>query len=416
MPATPAWPPSSLPRLFVDQSLAPGLALSLDGPPANYLVNVLRLGPGAQVKLFDDRTGEWLAQIVEAGRKRIALSVTRHLRDREPVPDLWLLFAPIKRGRIDWLVEKATELGVARLVPVLTRRTIVERLNLDRLRAHVVEAAEQCERTALTELAEPEKLAALLAGWPAERALYFADETGGEPLRPGPGPAAILIGPEGGFTDEERSAIRSVEQARAIGLGPRILRADTAALAAVALWMGASGDWAKPARARSRRIGRDSGRRGRRPLSPIDYWPLSSIASALFSAAASMASALFSSASAWFSVAALSAASSSASALLSATASTLSAARSDSELLQAPSAIRPATIAPLTIILISFPLHNYQRDAPAAGGGRSALDPGVTSGSERRLTWINRLCTDRPASKKTAPRKSFGPERQEGSC
>jgi 16S rRNA (uracil1498-N3)-methyltransferase len=243
LPATPAWPPSSLPRLYVDQPLAQGAAVTLEAAPANYLANVLRLGPGAQVKLFDDRSGEWLAEIAEAGRKRVTLSVTRHLREREPVPDLWLLFAPVKRGRIDWLVEKATELGAARLVPVLTRRTIVDRLNLDRLRAHVIEAAEQCERTALAELAEPQKLGALLAGWPAERILYFADENGGEPLKAQPGPAAILIGPEGGFTDEERVAIRALPQARPVTLGPRILRADTAALAAVALWMREAGDW-----------------------------------------------------------------------------------------------------------------------------------------------------------------------------
>ncbi|MEA3009464.1 MAG: rRNA (uracil1498-N3)-methyltransferase [Sphingomonadales bacterium] len=249
MPATPAWPPSSLPRLFLDQVLAEGAALTLDGGPANYLGNVLRLGPGAQVKLFDDRTGEWLAEILEAGKKRVTLAVTRHLREREPVPDLWLLFAPIKRGRIDWLVEKATELGVARLVPVLTRRTIVERLNLDRLRAHIVEATEQCERTALAELAEPQKLGALLSGWPPERILYFADENGGEPLAAEPGPAAILIGPEGGFTDEERSAIRALPQARPVSLGPRILRADTAALAAISLWMGTAGDWVSSSRA-----------------------------------------------------------------------------------------------------------------------------------------------------------------------
>ncbi|HYJ81834.1 MAG TPA: 16S rRNA (uracil(1498)-N(3))-methyltransferase [Allosphingosinicella sp.] len=249
MPATPAWPPSSLPRLFVAETLEQGAVLTLDGPPANYLVNVLRLGPGAQVKLFDDRTGEWLAEIEEAGKKRVALKVARQLRGREPVPDLWLLFAPIKRGRIDWLVEKATELGVARLVPVLTARTIVERLNLDRLRAHVVEAAEQCERTALAGLAEPVRLGALLAGWPAERALLFADESGGEPMAAGPGPAAILVGPEGGFTGEERAAIRALPQARAISLGPRILRADTAALAAVALWMGSAGDWKSSSRA-----------------------------------------------------------------------------------------------------------------------------------------------------------------------
>lgn len=245
MVATPAWPPASLPRLFVDQPLAEGAALTLDGPSANYLGNVLRLQPGAQVKLFDDRSGEWLAEIEEAGRKRVSLRVGANLRPREPVPDLWLLFAPLKRGRIDWLIEKATELGVARLVPVITRRTIVERLNLDRLRAHAIEAAEQCERTALPALAEPAKLEALLKAWPADRSLYFADEAGGTPLAEtaAPGPAAILVGPEGGFTGEERIAIRAVSVARPVSLGPRILRADTAALAAVTLWMAKAGDW-----------------------------------------------------------------------------------------------------------------------------------------------------------------------------
>jgi 16S rRNA (uracil1498-N3)-methyltransferase len=245
MPATPAWPPASLPRLFVDERLAADAALTLEGPPANYLGNVLRLGPGDRVKLFDDRSGEWLGEIVEAGRKRVRLAVGERLRAREQVPDLWLLFAPIKRGRIDWLVEKATELGVARLMPVLTRRTIVDRVNLDRLRAHAVEAAEQCERTALPELTEPARLEAILAAWPEERPLYFADEAGGEPLAAAaePGPAAILVGPEGGFSDEEREAIRALPQARPVSLGPRILRADTAALAAISLWMGSAGDW-----------------------------------------------------------------------------------------------------------------------------------------------------------------------------
>ncbi|HEX8217051.1 MAG TPA: 16S rRNA (uracil(1498)-N(3))-methyltransferase [Allosphingosinicella sp.] len=248
MPATPAWPPASVPRLFVDQALAPSAAITLEGPAANYLANVLRLSAGALVKLFDDRSGEWLAEIVEAGRKRAILQVGTHLREREAVPDLWLMFAPVKRGRIDWLVEKATELGAARLVPVFTRRTIVERVNLERLRAHSIEAAEQCERTALPELAEPVSLTALLADWPPERTLYFADEAGGEPLlaAAAPGPAAILTGPEGGFTDEERAAIRALAPARAVSLGPRILRADTASLAALALWMAAAGDWSLP--------------------------------------------------------------------------------------------------------------------------------------------------------------------------
>ena len=240
MVATPAWPPKSLPRLYVDHTLSAGASLTVDG---TYLGAVLRLGPGDRVKVFDDVSGEWLAEIAEAGKKRVTLIVRERLREREAVPDLWLLFAPVKRGRIDWLVEKATELGVHRLQPVITARTIVERMNLERLRAHAIEAAEQCERTALPELAEPQKLGAVLKSWPQDRALWFADEAGGDPFRPEPGPAAILIGPEGGFTDEERAAIRALPQARAVSLGPRILRADTAALAAVALWMASAGDW-----------------------------------------------------------------------------------------------------------------------------------------------------------------------------
>ena len=245
MIATPAWPPASLPRLYVDEALAAGATLTLEGAPANYLVNVLRLQPGAGVKLFDDRSGEWLGELVEVGRKRVAIALKQHLRPREPVPDLWLLFAPIKRGRIDWLVEKATELGVARMMPVLTERTIVDRLNLERLRAHSIEAAEQCERTALPALDAPRKLEKALADWPPDRTLFFADEAGGTPLAAAarPGPAAVLIGPEGGFTEAERAAIRARPQARAVSLGPRILRADTAAVAAMALWMAAAGDW-----------------------------------------------------------------------------------------------------------------------------------------------------------------------------
>lgn len=245
MPATPAWPPASLPRLFVDQALSQGAALTLDGQQANYLGAVLRLAEGAQVKLIDDRTGEWLAEVVEPGKRRVEIRIVQHLREREEAPDLWLLFAPIKRGRIDWVAEKATELGVARLVPVLTRRTIVDRVNTERLSAHMIEAAEQCDRTALPQLDEPRKLAQVLENWPSQRSLLFADEAGGEPMAAAlaPAPAAILIGPEGGFTEEERAMIQAIPQAKAISLGPRILRADTAAVAAVSLWMAASGDW-----------------------------------------------------------------------------------------------------------------------------------------------------------------------------
>jgi 16S rRNA (uracil1498-N3)-methyltransferase len=237
MPATPAWPPASLPRLYVRERLSAGATLTLREASANYLANVLRLRGGDRVKLFDDRTGEWLATLTDVAKKSVTLSVEEQLRTRERVPDLWLLFAPIKRGRIDWLVEKATELGVDRLIPVITARTMVDRLNLDRLRAHAIEAAEQCERTALPSLDEPIKLKAALDGLPAGRTLFFADEEGGAPMAEAarPGPAAILIGPEGGFTDGERELIRAHRGACAIGLGPRILRADTAAVAALAL-------------------------------------------------------------------------------------------------------------------------------------------------------------------------------------
>ena len=247
MPATPAWPPDSSPRLFADQVLGCGTQLRLDGAQAHYLLSVMRVKDGDTVRLFDDRTGEWRAVATQVRKRDLTLDVTDQLRDREIVPNLWLCIAPTKKGRIDWVIEKACELGVDRILPVLTRRTVVDRLNLDRLRAHAIEAAEQCGRTALPALVEPVKLPALLRDWPAERTLFFADETGGVPaveaMRSRPGPAAILIGPEGGFDPEERDAVRALQQAVGIALGPRILRAETAAAAATALWMAAAGDW-----------------------------------------------------------------------------------------------------------------------------------------------------------------------------
>lgn len=247
MIATPAWPPQSTPRLFVEPALSEGEQRRIDGPQGHYLATVMRLRVGDPVKLFDDATGEWLGVAVEVRKRDVLLEVREKLREREAVPDLWLCAAPIKKGRIDWVVEKACELGVARVAPVLTRRAVVDKLNLDRLRAHMIEAAEQCGRTALPELVEPVKLAAILRDWPAGRTLFFADETGGVPaleaMKAHPGPAAVLVGPEGGFDAEEREAIRAVPGAVGISLGPRILRAETAAAAAVSLWMGAVGDW-----------------------------------------------------------------------------------------------------------------------------------------------------------------------------
>lgn len=242
---TPSAPPASLTRLFVDQPLSEGMALPIEGGQAHYLSAVMRLKAGDRLALFDDRTGEWRAEIEQVGKRTLVVRAVEKMRDREAVPDLWLLAAPIKKGRIDWVAEKACELGVARWQPVITQRTIVDRLNLDRLRAHMIEAAEQCERTALPLLDEPVKLAALLRAWPADRVLIFADEEGGTPMAQivKPGPAAILIGPEGGFTAEERAAIRALPQAVGVSLGPRILRADTAMAAAVSLWMALVGDW-----------------------------------------------------------------------------------------------------------------------------------------------------------------------------
>ena len=245
MPATPAWPPRSLPRLYVDPPLSAGVAVGLDAAQANYLGNVLRLNEGGEVLLFDGVSGEWLARVVEAGKRRMILGVVEPTRAQEAVPDLALAFAPVKKGRVDWLVEKAVELGVSHLQPVITRRTIVDKLNLDRMRSHIVEAAEQCGRTALATINEPVKLDAFLTTLDRERTLYFADETGGEPAASAfqPGAATILTGPEGGFTPEEADAIRALPNARAISLGPRILRAETAALAAVTTYMALAGDW-----------------------------------------------------------------------------------------------------------------------------------------------------------------------------
>jgi 16S rRNA (uracil1498-N3)-methyltransferase len=242
MPATPAWPPRSLPRLFVDQPLGQGVAVLLDGKPAHYLANVLRLGEGAELLLFDGTSGEWRAAIEGAAKKRLLLRVAERTRPPETLPPLTLAFAPVKRAPLEWLVEKATELGVARLQPVVTQRTVVERLNPERLAAIAIEAAEQCGRTRLPELAGTIKLDGLLAE--AGGRLLFADETGGVPLPSvlEPGPTTILIGPEGGFTPEERSRIFGAG-AIGVGLGPRILRAETAALAAVSLYMAGAGDW-----------------------------------------------------------------------------------------------------------------------------------------------------------------------------
>jgi 16S rRNA (uracil1498-N3)-methyltransferase len=245
MPATPAWPPKSLPRLFVREPLAEGVTIELDPAKANYLGNVLRMGVGAELLLFDGGSGEWLGRISEAAKKRMTLAVDRRTRRPEDIPDVWLAFAPVKRAQTDWLVEKATELGAARLIPVMTQRTVAERVRLDRLESIAIEAAEQCGRTRLPEIGEPVSLKQLLDDRHASRTLYFADEGGGEPAADAfqRGPALILTGPEGGFTEDERAAIRAAPDAVPVSLGPRILRAETAALAALTAYMALAGDW-----------------------------------------------------------------------------------------------------------------------------------------------------------------------------
>jgi len=247
MPATPAWPPRSAPRLFVAPPLAEGASLSLDGGQAHYLGKVMRVAPGDPVVVCDDVTGEWLARVTEAGKRDVSLTVETRLRPREDVPDFWLCAALLKKPNFDLVLEKATELGVAAIHPVVTRRCVADKLNPERARTIVIEAAEQCARTALPVLAETAKLEALLRDWPEGRALFFADEQGGEPAAAAfachQGPAALLVGPEGGFDDTERGLIRAHPRAMPISLGPRILRAETAAIAGMAVWMGLAGDW-----------------------------------------------------------------------------------------------------------------------------------------------------------------------------
>lgn len=247
MTATPAWPPQSAPRLHVETLLGEGVVVAVDGNPAHYLISVMRVKPDDIVLLFDGRSGEWAARARDIRKRNLVLECVTRTKPPETVPDFWLCCAPIRKGRIDLIAEKACELGVARLQPVLTRRAVVDKLNLDRLHAHLVEAAEQCGRTALPELGALVKLDALLADWPADRHLFFADESGGAPLadalRAHRGPAAFLVGPEGGFDPVERAAIRSTPGALPVSLGPRILRAETAAIAATAAWMTLNGDW-----------------------------------------------------------------------------------------------------------------------------------------------------------------------------
>ena len=235
-------------RLYVDHALQAGQTVDLSRDQANYLFNVMRLGQGAQVALFNGRDGEWRALVAEAGKRSGSLVCDVQTAPLIPPPDLWLLFAPIKKARTDFIVEKATEMGAARIIPVQTDFTNAERIRQDRLQAHAIEATEQCGGTFVPEVSDLQWLDRVLADWPEDRGLIFADEgLAGTEASLAAAPRrqswAILIGPEGGFSEAERARLRGLPFVTPIALGPRILRADTAAVAALTLFQASLGDW-----------------------------------------------------------------------------------------------------------------------------------------------------------------------------
>lgn len=238
-------------RLFLRADLTQSAQLPLDRAQANYLLNVLRMGPGDSILVFNGRDGEWLARIAPEGRKSASLVVEKQTREQTTAPGLDYLFAPLKQARLDYMVQKAVEMGAGRLRPVLTRHTQINKLNLERIEANLIEAAEQCGVLAIPGLHEPVALTRLVENWASEegvRRLIFCDEdAAGDPVEvlsslPS-GPLAVLIGPEGGFSADERALLKAQPFVTTIALGPRILRADTAAVAALALVQSVLGDW-----------------------------------------------------------------------------------------------------------------------------------------------------------------------------
>lgn len=234
-------------RLYIDHPFVPGQAVPLDAAQAHYLSGVMRQGPGADIEVFNGRDGAWTARIEAAGKRGGAVALIAAAAPQQDPPDLWLLFAPIKKARTDFIVEKAAELGAARIQPVQTDHTNAERIRQDRLQAHAIEAAEQCGGTFVPPVADLVPLARLLDGWDPARRILWADEAlAGQADRLAAlprGPWAVLIGPEGGFSEAERRRLAAMDCVTRIGLGPRILRADTAAVAALTLWQAALGDW-----------------------------------------------------------------------------------------------------------------------------------------------------------------------------
>jgi len=238
-----------VPRLFIDAALGKGAEIALEKDQAHYLVNVMRRKDGDPVRVFNGKDGEWRAEVAQATKRAATIKLEEQTRPQHAPPDLWLLFAPVKKSRTDFIVEKATELGAARIAPVFTRYTNSERVRMDRMEALAREAAEQTERLDLPDIAEARTLDQALDGWDAARPLIYCDE-GGEvpPMLKAlggleTGKLAVLIGPEGGFSEDERARLKSLDFVRPVSLGPRILRADTAAAAALALIQSAWGDW-----------------------------------------------------------------------------------------------------------------------------------------------------------------------------
>lgn len=231
-------------RLYVDQPLGAGQRVALSRGQAHYLFGVMRLKTGAGVLLFDGQNGEWRAEVTESGKRGGTLEVHSQTHPHHAPPDLWLLFAPVKKARTDFIVEKAVEMGVARLMPVQTEYTNAGRVQTDRMRANVIEAAEQCGATHVPEVAEMTKLSRVLADWPAGRRLMFCDEAADQGVLDGSrGAWAVLVGPEGGFSPDERAGLTALPFANRVSLGPRILRAETAVVAALTLWQSRLGDW-----------------------------------------------------------------------------------------------------------------------------------------------------------------------------
>ncbi|ODT61194.1 MULTISPECIES: 16S rRNA (uracil(1498)-N(3))-methyltransferase [Paracoccus] len=234
-------------RLFIDHPLVAGQAVPLDAGQAHYLSGVMRLRQGDAVAVFNGRDGEWQASLQEAGKRGGSVTVMAQTAPQQDPPDLWLIFAPIKKARTDFIVEKAAEMGAARILPVQTDHTNSDRIRQDRLQAHAIEAAEQCGGTFVPPVADLAPLSRLLDGWDPARRILWADESRAGPAQTlaglPPGPWAILIGPEGGFSAGERTRLSRLPFVTPVSLGPRILRADTAAVAALALWQAGLGDW-----------------------------------------------------------------------------------------------------------------------------------------------------------------------------